>query len=276
MKLLAELLLALASLVVLPGTGQATTCSEVANVLWETDTSRLIVTGAIVAVPGCADGEVVAFQLLLDDGSELPEDGPLMGTVTDERARFDLSEARVKIEPVTGVRVFLEIQGDEQYTWQITVDRRFFNAAGNEQVGLRDLTILQVPHDGSYRVEGAPARYLETSCAELGYEQADAIAEGSGTFENVTAGGRHIVCYQQTTAGRGPANASDTDVLDGSLERDPDDRTEVLRTSHERPGPSSTAGPLGRLAMTGNDLLLAATIGLATVGIGFGLLRRRA
>jgi hypothetical protein len=267
----------LAGLAAFPAAGPAAAgelCSAAAHVSWVTDWDTVTVQAAVIDVPGCGDGEPIGIQLLTDHG-DVPGDAPLMTEVKNGRALFDLSHLAVRVEPVTGVRVFLELRGGEQYTWQITVDRRFFNPAGNEQVGLRDLTVLQVPDLGSYLVEGAPERYRETSCAELGYEPSDAIAEGSGTFENVTAGGRHIACFQQTTAGRGPANASDTDVLDGSLERDPHDRTKVLGTSHERPASSSTAGPLGRLAMTGNDLLLATTIGLATVGIGFGLLRRR-
>jgi hypothetical protein len=247
-------------------------CSSTATVAWETDVDELTITAAVVHAPGCSDGEAVGIQLLLDDGSEVPEDGPLMGTVTEERSRFDLGAASVSIEPVTGVRVFLEVHGAEHSAWQITVDRRFFNPAGSEQVGLRDLTILQVPHGGSYPVEGAPPRYRERACAHLGYRPDDRIAEGSGIFQDVAAGGRHIVCFQQVTPGRG--QASDAAPRDGSLEREPDDRSGVVGTSRERPGPSSTAGPLVRLAMTGNDLLLAAAIGLVTVGVGLGLLRR--
>jgi hypothetical protein len=245
-------------------------CSSTATVAWDTD--ELTVTAAVVHVPGCSDGDAVGIQLLLDDGSEVPADGPLMGSVTDERAGFDFSESPVEIEPVTGVRVFLEMRGEEPYTWQITVDRRFFNPAGSEQVGLRDLTVLQVPHGGSYRVEGAPARYRATDCADLGYEPEDRIAEGSGVFEGVTEGGRHIVCFQQVTPGRGQED--DTEVLDSALERDSDDRTEVLGSSLERPAPSNDS-PLARLATTGNDLLLAVAVGFATVGVGLGLLRRR-
>jgi hypothetical protein len=247
-------------------------CSSTASVAWETDTAELTVTAAVVHTPGCSDGEAVGLQLLLDDGSEVPEAGPLMGSVADERARFDLSESPVEILPITGVRVFLEVRGDEQYTWQITVDRRFFNPAGSEQIGLRDLTVLQVPDGNTYRVEGAPVRYRETSCGDLGHEPADVIAVGSGVFVNVTAGGRHIACFQQITAS-GPGTLSgvggDTDRSDDTIDRVPGDRTAVVDEVVEG-APSA-----GRLAMTGNDLLLAAAVGLATVGVGLGLLWRR-
>jgi hypothetical protein len=248
-------------------------CTSTAHVSWDIDVIELTITGVRVDLPGCSDGDPVGIQVLTDDG-DIPADAPLMGAVSDERALFDVTQYALRVEPVTGVRVFLERRGDEPYTWQITVDRRFFNPAGNEQVGLRDLTVLQVPHLGSYRVEGAPTRYRETSCAEFGYEPSDAIAEGSGTFADVTAGGRHIACFQQVTPGRGPA--SDAEVLEEVLERDPDDRTEVLGAGLERPSsPGSRGGVLGRLAMTGNDLLLATAIGFATLGVGLGLLRRR-
>jgi hypothetical protein len=247
------------------------TCTDSVQVSWQNNWDVATVEGVAVTAEGCVDGEPVGIQLLSDDG-DVPPDGPLMAQLTDGRAVFDVSGLEVRIEPVTGVRVFLELQGDEQYTWQITVDRRFFNPVGNEQIGLRDLTILQVPHLGSYRVEGAPTRYRETSCAELGYDPEDRIAEGSGVVEDVSQGGRHIVCFRQVTPGRG--QVSDTEVLDGSLERDPDDRTEVLGTSLERPDPANDS-PLARLAMTGNDLLLGVAVGLATVGVGLGLLRRR-
>jgi hypothetical protein len=247
-------------------------CASTATVAWEVDREATTVDAATVHTPGCADGETIGIQLLLDGGGELPEGGPLLRSVTAERAQFDLTGFAVRVEPVVGVRVFLPVPSDEQHTWQITVDRRFFNPAGSEQIGLRDLTILQVPHEGSYRVEGAPARYRETACADLGYDPEDRIAEGSGVFEGVTEGGRHIVCFQQVTPGRGQSN--ETEVLDGSFERDPDDRTEVLGTTRERPAPSNGT-PLGRLAMTGHDLLLAVAIGFATVGAGLSLLQRR-
>jgi hypothetical protein len=257
---------------VLAETSPSGICSSTARVSWVAEWQTATVEAAIVEVPGCADGEAIGIQLLTEHG-DLPGDGPLMTEVANESARFDFSHAAVRIEPVTGVRVFLELRGDEQYVWQITVERRFFNPAGSEQMGLRDLTILQIPHDGSYRVEGAPSRYRVTACADLGYRPDDRIAEGSGVFEDVIEGGRHVVCFQQVTPGRGQGGV--TEVLHGPLERDPDDRTDVLGTSHERPAPSSTAGRLGRLAMTGNDLLLAASVGFATVGVGLGLLRRR-
>jgi hypothetical protein len=271
MVLTAAVSLLLAPIPVLAETSPGGLCSSAARVSWVTESQTATVEDAIVDVPGCADGEAIGIQLLTEHG-DIPGVGPLMTEVENERARFDLSHLAVRIEPVTGVRVFLELQGDEQYTWQITVDRRFFNPAGSEQVGLRDLTVLQVPHGGSYRVEGAPTRYRETACADLGYRPDDRIAEGSGVFEDVSQGGRHIVCFQQVTPGRG--QGSDTEVLDGSLERDPDDRTEVLGTTLERPDPSNDS-PLARLATTGNDLLLAGAVGLATVGVGLGLLRRR-
>jgi hypothetical protein len=247
-------------------------CASMANVSWHTAHRSPTVDGVTVHVAGCADGQPIAIQLLTEHG-DIPPHGPLMRAVADEQATYDLTEFDVLVEPVTGLRVFLEVRGDEQYSWQITLDRRFFNPAGSEQIGLRDLTILQVPHGDSYRVEGAPARYRETDCAELGYDPDDRIAEGSGLFDNVTEGGRHIVCFQQVAASRGHSGA--TEVLDGPLDRDPDDRTEVLGTSREQPAPSSTEGPLGRLAVTGSDLLLATAVGVATVGVGLVLLRRR-
>jgi hypothetical protein len=239
--------------------------------------------------------------LIINDG-DVPPNGPLMGQVTDERVVFDVSGLDIRIEPVTGIRVFLELSGGEQLTYQITVDRRFFSSAGSEQVGLRQLTVLNVPLGGSYVVPGAPNRYTEVLCETVGYEPTDLLKEGSGTFP-ATGSGRHIACFQQEPGSPGgqppgpggpgseqpivipPDDASSgggegpSDVLDeghdpGSddlLDAEDTEDTGVLGEVIDRRGDRV----LGRLAMTGSDLLVAFAVGLMTVGIGLGLLRRR-
>lgn len=274
-----------------------TACTDGVQVSWRTNWDAATVEGIVVAADGCGDGEPVGIQLLTDDG-DVPADGPLMGEVSDERAFFDITEYAVRIEPVTGIRVFLQVSDGEQYTWQITVDRRFFNQAGNEQVGLRQLTVLNVPHGGSYTVPGAPTRYDEVVCADVGHEPDGVIAEGSGTFHDVSRSGLHIACYQQRpgTPGAPPPGPGgpgaeqpvvippdessdpddDTDVLDEVREQDGDDDTDVRgEVIDRRPTGGGQAGVLGRLAMTGSDVLLATTVGLATLGLGLVLLRRR-
>jgi putative cell wall-binding protein len=82
-------------------------CSTTARVAWNTDLDTLAVQGVTVEVPGCADGEVVGLQLFTDDGN-IPAGDPLLTTARAGRATFDVSELGVGIEPVTGVRVFLE------------------------------------------------------------------------------------------------------------------------------------------------------------------------
>jgi hypothetical protein len=284
-----------------PPAAAAGLCSSTATVAWETNFADATVAAVAIDVPGCSDGEAVGIQLLLDDESELPKDGPLMGQVSGERAVFDVSGLDIRIEPVTGIRVFLELSGGEQLTYQVTVDRRFFSSAGSEQVGLRQLTVLNVPFGSSYLVPGAPNRYTEVRCETVGYAPEDASDEGSGTF-SATASGRHIACFQQVPGAPGgqppgpggpgseqpivipPDDASrggedPSDVLDESHDRGSDDLldaedsdgSDVLGEVIDRRGDRV----LGRLAMTGSDLLVAVAVGLMTVGIGLGLLRRR-
>lgn len=49
-------------------------CSTTASVSWLTNHEDVTVEGAVVDVPGCADGEPVGLQLLTDDGG-LPAEG---------------------------------------------------------------------------------------------------------------------------------------------------------------------------------------------------------
>jgi hypothetical protein len=299
--ILAALVLAAASQAAPALANDAATCTNAADISWEVDRSDHRVRTIIVEVDGCDGGELVGIQLITEDG-DVPPSAPLVGEAWEGTATFDLMDTGLYVAPITGVRVFLELSGGEQVTYQITVDRRFFSSAGSEQVGLRQLTVLNVPLGGSYVVPGAPNRYTEVLCDQVGYEPEDVVGEGSGTFDELSASGRHITCFQQdpgTPGGRPPApggpgseqpivippddassgDGDPSDVLDeghdpGSSDlHDPEDTedTGVLGEVIDRRGDRV----LGRLAMTGSDPLVAVAIGLMTVGIGLGLLRRR-
>lgn len=83
-------------------------CSGEASVAWEVDHADLAVTGAVVTVLGCADGEPVGLQVLTDDG-DVPDEF-VFASVVDERATFDLTPYGLSVEPTTGVRVALEVE----------------------------------------------------------------------------------------------------------------------------------------------------------------------
>lgn len=229
-------------------------CTDTANVSWETDWDTVTVEAAIVHVPGCVDGDEVGLQLLTDDG-DLPTE-PLVGTVDDERVRFDLSGFDVRIEPVIGVRVLLygetlvEIVG-------IVVEQRFFAQNGNEQRGLLRTTTLEVPLGGTYEVPGAPTRYDVVSCSDMGWTApVDLVGQGAGTF-TATEAGRHVVCYQQRpgTPG-GPPDVEDPVVGDD---------TDVLGDQVTRPAPTTGGGPL---ASTGANVAMLGLLGLLLIAAG--------
>jgi hypothetical protein len=244
-------------------------CSDVAEVSWQADWDTVTVARAAVDVPGCGDGEPVGIQLLTDDG-DVPEDGPIMGVVEDERVVFDLASLEQRVEPVTGVRVFLELTEEELVFFEVTVDRRFFNAPGNEQRGLRQVTSLQVPLDGSYHVPGAPSGYQDVDCSEVNTIIGDdVIEEGSGTF-TASASGRHLACYQQTPGAARSPDGQEPEVLGETITAD-DAEVEVLGEAHRAPSPAEA----GLLPVTGAALWLLVLLGgLLTVG-GWRLARAR-
>ncbi len=223
-------------------------CSDSMDISWETNVGQATVETVVLDVPGCDDGEPVGVQLITDDG-DVPRDGPIMAEVQDEQADIDITALEQRIEPVTGVRVFLELSEDEVRFLEITVDRRFFNAPGNEQKGLRQTTVLQVEAGEDYVIPGAPQGYGEIDCADVDLRPDDIIDEGSGTATAAEAG-RHLVCYQQDPGGpRGPIddepevvgddeNGDDTDVLGEGQTRDepdePDEPDETANGDRER------------------------------------------
>jgi hypothetical protein len=243
-------------------------CSEVAHVSWQADWDTVTVARAAVDVPGCGDGEPVGIQLIADDG-DVPEDGPIMGVVKDERVVFDLTSLEQRVEPVIGVRVFLDLHEEEFVFFEVTFDRRYFNSAGNEQRGLRQVTSLQVPLDVSYVVPGAPSGYEDVDCSEVNTTvDDDVIAQGSGTFTAVAAG-RHLVCYRQTPGAQsGAPDDREPAVLSAA---NTGDGVEVLGESHRAPSPTEA----GLLPVTGAALWLVALVGgLMAVG-GWRLARSR-
>ena len=258
-------------------------CSTTADVSWVTNHDDVTVEGAVVDVPGCTDGEPVGLQLLTDDG-DVPADGPILTEAQDEQAEFDLAPFAQRIEPVVGVRVYLQMTEEELAHLEITVDRRFFNMPGNEQRGLRQLTILEVSPGGQYRVPAAPNGYVEVACVEVGHDPRDTVAQGSGTFD-ATASGRHVVCNRQTPGGpRGPIDQDPEvlgrvinrgDTLDGpSPESGGGATNEVLGGVHDRSDGSD--GPAhGGLALTGANLWLTILVVVLLVAGGFTLMRVR-
>jgi hypothetical protein len=204
---------------------QEPACTEIANVTWETNFVQVAVTGAVVEVRGCEDGTPVGLQLITDDG-DVPAEA-LVSEVTDEHAHFDLEPLGMRIEPVIGVRVF--IYGDPVAEFvTIVVEQRLFATSGNEQRGLRQATVLDVPLGGRYLVPGAPTRYEVVACAAMNTTlPGDLVAQGAGTF-TATEPGTHVVCYQQQPGTPGgapdletPRVLDDTEVLEGAFEADP-------------------------------------------------------
>lgn len=258
--------LAMVAGTVFPAAGQdAVACTEIADVSWETNWDDVTVEAARVHVPGCDDGDEVGLQLLTDDG-DLPAE-PLVGTVQDERVRFDLAALDVRIEPVTGVRVLLygEVVVEIHH---VMVEQRFFSDSGNEQRGLRRTTDLEVADGGTYRVPGAPPRYDVASCdsTRRWSPPADLVGQGAGAF-TATASGTHVVCYRQRpgTSG-GPSDVEDPTV----------DETAVLGVDVDarRPSPGSSGGVGGRLASTGADVLGLGVVALVMLVVGRRITRR--
>jgi hypothetical protein len=257
MRLVALLVCLLALVPTTAFAAEAEACTDTANVTWETNWEDVTVTGAIVEVPGCEDGDQVGLQLLTDDG-DLPAE-PLVSEVEAEHAWFDLAPLDVRIEPVIGVRVLLygeaviEIVG-------VVVEQRFFGQTGNEQRGLRRTTALEVPVGGQYLVPGAPTRYDVAVCAEMNTTlPGDLIGQGAGTF-TATEAGTHVVCYQQQpgTPG-GPPDVEDPSV---------GDETDALGDSITQPAPSTGGGGLGGLAATGTNIVVGGALALVLLMTG--------
>ena len=173
-------------------------CSDAATVSWETDLAALQVTGVFVEVLGCDDGEFVGIELLMDDGSQVPSEEPLGSEVEDEVAFFDVSGFDVGIEPVVGIRVYLVVHDVPTPVVMVSVEQRFFNQAGHEQLGLRTVTDLLVPVGGQYHVPSAGPGYRDIRCEDVGAVSEELINEGHGDFEAGEVSGVHLACYQQT------------------------------------------------------------------------------
>lgn len=258
----------LASLNVAPSFANGEICSTTADVSWDVDRDSSIVTGVHVEVEGCEDGEFVGIELLTENG-DVPDDGPLEGAVSDEIAYFDISGFALHVQPITGIRVYLEVDDTPTPVVAITVDQRFFNPAGNEQVGLRVSTNLVVPFGGEYHVPGAGDRYSDVDCADvnlsLDVADSDIVGWGSGANFTATAAGVHIACYQQSPGASpgpspGPPGAEEPEVLGVVLEQDDDQEdTSVLGQVLARTG-------------VGTGVLLLAGSGALLLG---GLLMRR-
>lgn len=166
---------------VLAAAADSSGCTDDAHVRWEVDVDRSTVDGASVEVPGCADGDLVGLQLIMEDG-DLPRE-PLVAAVVDERAVFDLTPYSPGIAPTIGVRVSLhpsgDVAGDDRI--EVMVERRYFNHAGNEQRGLREVERFSLDVGATYVVPGAPDGYRTTDCSEVGVSE-DVVGEGVGTF----------------------------------------------------------------------------------------------
>ena len=172
-------------------------CSDTATVSWETDLAALQVTGVFVEVIGCDDGEFVGIELLMDDGSQVPSEEPLGSEVEDEVAFFDVSGFDIGIEPVVGIRVYLVLHDVAIPVVTISVEQRFFNHAGSEQLGLRTVTELLVPVGGEYHVPSAGPGYTDIRCEDVGATSEELVNEGHGDFV-AESSGVHLACYQQT------------------------------------------------------------------------------
>lgn len=256
------LLLASTILVAAPAVAaevDASGCTDVAHVHWETSWGEGTVTGAVVEVRGCEDGTPVGLQLLTDDG-DVPDE-PLVSEVENEHARFDLEPLGLRIEPVTGVRILIQGEPVSEFV-AVVVEQRLFAGSGNEQRGLRQTTPREVPFAGQYLVPGAPTRYAVVVCAAMNTTLPnDLVDQGVGTF-SATQSGTHVVCYQQQpgTPG-GPPNLETPQVREG---------TEVPDESFTDDSPAS---PGDSLATTGLNVLGAGLTALLLVFLGRRLLR---
>jgi hypothetical protein len=295
-RLVAVAVLAMLMLALLggPASGRGTICSNVADVSWVTDWDALTVDEVIVQVPGCSDGEQVGIQLITD-GGDLPASGPRGAPVEAERAVFDITDLGVGVEPLTGVRVFLVIDSVNVPVVTVTVEQRFFNQAGNEQLGLRQTTVLNLAEGAQYRVPGAGNGYRDVVCSMVNSGiGADVRPQGAGSFP-VGSAVRHVVCYQQVPGipgGPGPGGPG-ISVPPGA------ELPEVLDSVPERGdggegGTSVLEGPLGigtevtgeardaegaavrgvMLSRTGFEAITSALSGLLLVLLGAGLIRR--
>lgn len=144
----------------------------------------------------------------------------------------------------------------------ITVEQRFFNRAGNEQVGLRESTDLGVPPGGSYVVPRAGPGYEDIACDTVDARTEERlVGEGQGTFV-AEASGRHLACYRQlpgTPGGpsSGPPGTDDVEVLGVALERTEDATySAVLGTALARTG----GGLTSLLFVAGLCLLFGVTL----------------
>lgn len=265
-----------------PAGDDGTICTGLARVGWDVDLGDVSLRGATVTVEGCDDGEPVGLQLVTDDG-DVPADGPLFAEVVDERASFDLAPLAVGVEPVVGVRVFLVLDDVPVELVTVRIEQRFFNQAGNEQLGLRATTSLSLAPGASYLVPGAGRGYADVSCSSVrAMLPADLVAEGAGTF-TVTIGGTHVACYQQRPGtpggpGQGGPGAAPPDVLGVVLERDRTEGGQAGSSGGRSDGASDGPSVLGiSLAATGielSTLLLVAAV-LVAVGGRLALHRRR-
>lgn len=262
---LCMLLLALLPAPVLAAAADDAGCTDAAHVRWDVDIDQSTVEGASVDVPGCADGDLVGLQLIMEDG-DLPSE-PLVAAVEDEKAVFDLTPYAPGIAPTIGVRVTLHpsegVAGDERI--EVTVERRYFNPAGNEQRALREIERLSLDVGSAYVVAGPPDGYRVTDCSAVGVSE-DVVGEGVGTFI-ATESGRHLACYRMTPGA--PAS--------------PPDETAALDDTVTRPGvvapgsPSVVSGaPTDAvLARTGASVAVMLVLGMLMLGLGWRLTQTR-
>jgi len=179
-----------------PAVAQGQHCTYTATVSWQTDLAELQVIGVFVEVLGC-DVEVVGIELLMDDDSQVPPEEPLGSEAEGEVALFDVSgfdrdrtrgrDPGLPRRPRRPDPVVM-----------ISVEQRFFNQAGHEQLGLRTVTELLVPVGGQYHVPSAGPGYTDIRCEDVGATSEVLINEGHGDFEAGESSGVHLACYQQT------------------------------------------------------------------------------
>ena len=250
-------------------------CSELARVSWQVDRTSILVRGVTVEVVGCEDGEFVGIELITDDGV-VPEDGALSGSVEGEVARFDVSAFELRVEPVIGIRVYLEVDGIPTPVVTITVEQRFFTPDGQEQVQLRLTTELVVRLGGAYVVPGPWRGYEHVECRDLGVEvDQPTVAEGLGTF-TATASGLHLVCYLRIEAA-----PEEPEVIDDIEEAQPVDEIqepvvvddlEETTEADEDDDPTTVLDQV--LARTGASTAHLMLIGGLSLAIGVALRRR--
>jgi hypothetical protein len=243
--------------------GVVSRCADTAKVGWEIDLETSTVTGVRVEVPGCDDGEFVGIELITDAG-DVPSEEPLAGEVAAEVATFDVTSFGLHVEPVTGIRVYLEVDAIPVPVVAITVEQRFFNPAGNEQFGLRVTTPLTIPFEQSYTVPSAGPGYQDADCDEtnLVLDDGEAPVVGWGTGDFVaTASGRHIACYQQVPGSPGgpstaPPEVQEPEVLGVVLERGAAD------TGDHGDDASALGQVLARTGLDAIHLIVSAAIAL--------------